>query len=84
MSAVKNFNVVRWEEKSKTNRIEKIKEKLNKFLDNEIPYLKQPPNNDKKTNEDHLKSISEETLEERIQNILKNIEQIEMKLDKLK
>ncbi|VEB39351.1 Uncharacterised protein [Legionella sainthelensi] len=84
MSAVKNFNVARWEEKSKTNQIEKIKEKLNKFLGNEIPNLKQPPNNDKKTNEEHLKSNSEETLEERIQNILKNIQQIETKLDKLK
>ncbi|KTC92351.1 hypothetical protein [Legionella cincinnatiensis] len=84
MSALKNFNSVIWEELSKKNQIKQIKEKLNHFLGNEISYLKQYPNNDRKPNEEHSKSNSEETFEERIQNILKNIEQIETKLAKLK
>ncbi|WP_058514782.1 hypothetical protein [Legionella santicrucis] len=84
MSALKNFNGVVREEVSQKNQLEKVKEQLNKFLGNEIPYLKQHLNHDRKPNEEHLKSNSQETLEERIQNILKNIEQIESKLAKLK
>lgn len=82
MSAVKILMSLDGKKKqNESNR--KIKEKLNKFLGNEIPNLKQPPNNDK-NKRGTLKSNSEETLEERIQNILKNIQQIETKLDKLK
>ncbi|ARB92823.1 hypothetical protein [Legionella longbeachae] len=84
MSILKNSNGAEQDELGKTNQIEKIKEKLYKFLDNQTPYLKQEIKNDKKPTEGHLKNNSEENIEEKIKNILKNIEQIETKLAKLK
>ncbi|EEZ96768.1 hypothetical protein [Legionella longbeachae] len=55
MSILKNSNGAEQDELGKTNQIEKIKEKLYKFLDNQTPYLKQEIKNDKKPTEGHLK-----------------------------
>ncbi|KTD11893.1 hypothetical protein Lgra_1351 [Legionella gratiana] len=82
MSAVKNVNGSALEGANKKIQIEKIKEKLNTFLNNKITHLKHDISNNRTQNQELLKSDSECTLEEKIQKILKNIAQAENNLAK--